>query len=107
MIYKDILILNSFISVNDILEFKFPIPLRIKQDKEKTYFYIECERIGLFIMAETYEDILDMTTEGLMYLWKEYIENTSEKLSSTESEIIRKNLQFFCSKRFIFNTDIN
>jgi hypothetical protein len=107
MIYKDILILNSLLSVNDILEFKFPIPLRIKQDKEKTYYYVECERIGLFVIAETFEDILDMTAECLMHLWKEYIENTSEKLTSRESEIIRKNLEFCCTKRYIFNTDIN
>ena len=62
-------------------------------------------KISDFSLKEKFEDILDLTTEAIMYIWKEYVDNNTkdEKLTSTEAEIIRRNLEFYCTKRFIFN----
>lgn len=89
---SNIIYLNNIISDNIVLTFQYPLILIIKKSDDSSYYYVENDKIGLFIIAESYDEIHSEIFETIKFLWKEYVESVEELLSD-EAEIIRNNLK--------------
>ncbi len=95
IIYHNFIIIHEIYLDNKIrVSSKFPLIFEIKNSNNE-YYYIESDFFGLFVFSEFFEDIPKDFLETFIYLWKEYIENTSEPLLSQGASLIRQRFEKF------------
>jgi hypothetical protein len=99
IIHKNIISIKEIHFEDCVFKTKIPIIFEIKNSKDE-YFYIESDFFGLFVYSQFYEDITLDFKDTFLFLWKEYVENTSEPLTSQGAIIIRHRLQKYFTKTF-------
>ncbi len=94
ILFQNFIFFTSIFNSENILTSKELIAFEIKYSRDD-YYYIESDPFGLFTISEFYDDIITDIFESIFYLWQEYIGNTVEELTSSESLQIKNNLSLF------------